>query len=141
MVRAVFQSNLDAEFAAVAELWSPRVVAMANGQYVKVAKVKGEFVWHSHAEEDEFFLVRKGTLVIHYRDRPKVVLHEGDFHVVPRGVEHMTTALEECWVVLIEPAATKHTGETASDMTKSIAAQTAHLREGGGQTLRTGVRD
>ena len=130
MVQATFQSNLDAEFAAVSELWSPRVVAMANGQHVKVAKVKGEFVWHVHAEEDEFFLVRKGTLVIRYRDRPKVVLREGDFHVVPRGVEHMTAALEECWVVLVEPAATQHTGETESDMTKSVEAQMAYLRDG-----------
>jgi mannose-6-phosphate isomerase-like protein (cupin superfamily) len=129
MVQASFQSNLDEEFAAVSELWSPRVVAMANGQYVKVAKVEGEFVWHAHAGEDEFFLVCKGRLVIHYRDRPKVVLREGDFHVVPRGVEHMTSAQEECWVVLIEPAATKHAGETITDMAKSIAAQTEHLKE------------
>jgi quercetin dioxygenase-like cupin family protein len=136
MVQASFQSNLDAEFAAVTELWSPRVVAMANGQHVKVAKVKGEFVWHAHADEDEFFLVRKGTLVIRYRDRPKIVLHEGDFHVVPRGVEHMTAALEECWVVLVEPAATKHTGETKSDMTKSIEAQTAHLQARGSDPAR-----
>ena len=141
MVQASFQSNLDAEFDAVTELWSPRVVAIANGQHVKVARVKGEFVWHTHAQEDEFFLVRKGTLVIHYRDRPKVVLREGDFHVVPRGVEHMTAALEECWVVLVEPAATQHTGETKSDMTKSIEAQTAHLGAQGGQTPRADVRD
>ena len=134
MVQASFQSNLDAEFAAVFELWSPRVVAIANGQHVKVAKVKGEFVWHAHADEDEFFLVRKGTLLIRYRDRPDVALREGDFHVVPRGVDHMTAAPEECWVVLVEPAATLHTGETKSDRTKSIAAQTAHLRDGGGQT-------
>ena len=136
MVQASFQSNLDAEFAAVSELWSPRVVAIANGQHVKVARVKGEFVWHTHADEDEFFLVHKGTLVIRYRDRPKVVLQEGDFHVVPRGVEHMTAAPDECWVVLVEPAATLHTGETKSDMTKSIEAQTAHLRVDGGQILR-----
>jgi len=141
MVQAGFQSNLDAEFAAVGELWSPRVVAIANGQYVKVAKVKGEFVWHSHAEEDEFFLVRKGTLLIRYRDRSDVTLREGDFHVVPRGVEHMTAAPEECWVVLVEPAATQHTGETDSDMTKSIEAQTSHLGSEGGQTPRAGVRD
>ena len=124
-------SNLDAEFAAVTELWSPRVVAMANGQYVKVARVKGEFVWHAHADEDEFFLVRRGTLIIRYRDRPDVTLREGDFHVVPRGVEHMTAAPEECWVVLVEPAATKHAGETATDMAKSIEAQTAHLGNAG----------
>jgi len=127
-VQRTFQSNLDVEFGAVTELWSPRVVAMANGQYVKVAKVKGEFVWHAHAEEDEFFLVRKGTLHIRYRDRPDVTLREGDFHVVPRGVEHMTAAEEECWVVLVEPAATRHTGDTPSDLAKSIQAQTAHLR-------------
>jgi quercetin dioxygenase-like cupin family protein len=101
---------------------------MANGQYVKVAKVKGEFVWHRHAEEDEFFLVRKGTLRIRYRDRPDVVLAEGDFHVVPRGVEHMTAAPEECWVVLVEPATTKHTGDTQSELTTSIEQQLAHLR-------------
>ena len=137
MVQATFHSNLDKEFGAVSELWSPRVVAAANGQYVKVARVKGEFVWHAHADEDEFFLVRKGTLIIRYRDRPDVTLREGDFHVVPRGVEHMTAAPQECWVVLVEPAATKHTGDTESDMAKSLAAQTAHLR-GGGQTPRAG---
>ena len=129
MSRADFHSNLDKEFGALTELWSPRVVAAANGQYVKVARVKGEFVWHEHAEEDEFFLVRKGTLIIRYRDRPEVTLREGDFHVVQRGVEHMTAAPEECWVVLVEPAATKHTGDTVTGMTKSIEAQTAHLRE------------
>ena len=120
-------SNLDRELAEVSEFWSPRVVAEANGQYVKVAKVKGEFVWHAHADEDEFFLVRKGTLTIHYRDRADVVLNEGDFHVVPRGVEHRPAAAQECWIVLFEPAATKHTGDTVSDLTKPIAAQAAHL--------------
>jgi mannose-6-phosphate isomerase-like protein (cupin superfamily) len=128
VVRAVVQSNLDTEFAAVSELWSPRVVAIANGQYVKIAKVKGQFVWHAHADEDEFFLIRKGTLTIRYRDRPDVVLGESDFHVVPKGVEHMPVAADECWLVLFEPAATKHTGETASAITKSIEQQMAHQR-------------
>jgi mannose-6-phosphate isomerase-like protein (cupin superfamily) len=121
-------ANLDREFEQISELWSPRVVAIANGQYVKVARVKGEFVWHAHAGEDEFFLVRKGVLHIRYRDRPDVVLREGDFHVVPRGVEHMTAAPEECWVVLFEPAATRHTGDTQSPITKTIEQQAAHLR-------------
>ena len=129
MSQATFHSNLDQEFGAVTELFSPRVVAIANGQYVKVAKLKGEFVWHAHAEADEFFLVRKGTLQIRYRDRPDVTLREGDFHVVPRGVEHMTAASEECWIILIEPAATKHAGDTVTDMAKSIEVQTAHLQE------------
>ena len=128
MLRAELQSNLDKEFAALDEFWSPRVVAVANGQHVKVARVKGEFVWHAHADEDEFFRVRKGALTIRYRDRTDVVLGEGDFHVVPKGVEHMPVATEECWVVLFEPAATKHTGETESPITKSIEQQMAHLR-------------
>ena len=122
------RSNLDSQLGEVTEHWSPRVVAAANGQHVKVAKVKGEFVWHAHADEDEFFLVRKGTLTIRYRDRPDVVLTEGDFHVVPKGVEHMPIAADECWVVLVEPAATQHTGETVSAMTRSIESQMAHLR-------------
>jgi mannose-6-phosphate isomerase-like protein (cupin superfamily) len=127
-MQKIFHSNLDKEFGEISEYWSPRVVAAANGQYVKLAKVKGEFVWHAHAEEDEFFLVHKGTLVIRYRDRPEVVLRGGDFHVVPKGVEHMPVAAEECWVVLVEPAATMHTGDTVSRITKSIEQQTAHLR-------------
>jgi mannose-6-phosphate isomerase-like protein (cupin superfamily) len=128
-MRTTFHSNLDKELGEIREYWSPRVVAAANGQHVKVVKVKGEFVWHSHADEDEFFLVRKGTFVIRYRDRPDVTLREGDFHVVPRGVEHMTAAPEECWVVVIEPAATKHTGDTVSEMAKSVEA---HHGGGGG---------
>ena len=128
MAQVASPSNLDQEFGALSEFWSPRVVAVANGQHIKVAKVKGEFVWHTHADEDEFFLVRKGTLTIRYRDRLDVVLGEGDFHVVPKGVEHMPIAAAECWVVLVEPAATKHTGETVSAVTRSIEQQMAHLR-------------
>ena len=115
MVEAAFHSNLDKEFGSITEFWSPRVVAVANGQYVKLAKAKGEFVWHSHADEDEFFLVRRGTF--------RIVLREGDFHVVPKGVEHSPIAPEEAWIVLVEPAATKHTGDTVTGLT-----QTAHLR-------------
>lgn len=120
-------SNLEREYEAIREHWSPRVVAAANGQYVKIAKVKGEFVWHAHAAEDEFFLVHRGTLVIDYRSGRSVVLNAGDFHVVPRGVEHRPRATEEAWIMLIEPAATKHTGEVESALTRSVADQTAHL--------------
>ena len=127
MGETVFQSNLDAAFGQLTEFWSPRVVAAANGQYVKVAKVKGEFVWHAHANEDEFFLVRRGELTIRYRDRPDVVLAEGDFHVVPKGVEHNPMAADECWIVLVEPAQTEQTGELISDMTKSIEQQAVPL--------------
>jgi len=127
MSEATRQRNLDAAFGQLTEFWSPRVVATANEQYVKVAKVKGEFVWHAHADEDEFFLVHRGALTIRYRDRPDVVLREGDFHVVPKGVEHNPFAADECWVVLVEPAQTKHTGETVSDITKSIEQQAVPL--------------
>lgn len=126
-MNTVDRANLDAAFGQLTELWSPRVVAAANGQFVKVAKVKGEFVWHAHADEDEFFLVRRGRLTICYRDRADVILNEGDFHVVPKGVEHNPMATDECWVVLVEPAQTKHTGDTVSDMTKSIEQQAATL--------------
>ena len=121
-------SNLDKEFERLGAHWSPRVVAMANGHHVKLAKVKGAFVWHCHAEEDEFFLVRKGRLIIRFSDRPEVALAEGDFHALPRGIEHMAAAPEQCWVVLVEPATTKHAGDTEHELTTSIEQQLAHLR-------------
>ncbi|WP_309645636.1 cupin domain-containing protein [Phenylobacterium sp.] len=120
-------SRLEDEFATISDYWSPRVVAQANGQYVKLAKAKGEFVWHAHADEDEFFMVHRGTLTIRYRDRDDVVLGPGAFHVVPRGVEHAPKADEEAWLMLIEPVGTAHTGDVDSPMTRAIADQTAHL--------------
>ena len=115
------------EFAEVVEHWSPRVIADLNGQSVKVAKILGELVWHAHAEEDEMFLVWKGALTIRYRDRPDVSLREGDFHVVPRGVEHHPLAEAECWILLFEPSETKHTGETVSERSRSLDEQRGHL--------------
>lgn len=120
--------HLEDEFAAIAEYFSPRVVAIANGQYVKLAKVKGKFVWHAHAGEDEFFLVYRGTFILRYRDGSEAVLKPGDFHVVPRGVEHFPYAPEETWIMFVEPASTTHTGDTASPLAKPIAAQLAHRR-------------
>jgi mannose-6-phosphate isomerase-like protein (cupin superfamily) len=118
--------QLGREYAAITEHWSPRVIAECNGQYVKLAKVKGELVWHAHAEEDELFLVQKGTLQLHFRDGSQVVLGPGDFHVVPRGMEHLPVAPEEAWVLLVEPAQTRHTGDVVSERTRSIAEQLAH---------------
>lgn len=126
----MIHGELARAFEAVAEHWSPRVIADANGQYVKIAKVRGEFVWHAHAEEDEFFLVLKGTFVLRFRDGSQVVLNEGDFHVVPRGVEHQPVADEECWILFVEPAQTKHTGEVVTERTRSIEEQVAHRRPG-----------
>ena len=120
--------SLDAEFAAVTEHWSPRVIAEANGQYVKIARVEGELVWHAHAEEDEFFLCQRGVFGLRFRDGSEVLLNPGDFHVVPRGVEHLPfTVGGEAQVLFVEPAATKHTGEVESERTRSIASQLAHI--------------
>ncbi|HEU4558833.1 MAG TPA: cupin domain-containing protein [Longimicrobium sp.] len=117
--------NIQAEFDGVTEHWSPRVIAAANGQYVKLAKVQGEFVWHSHADEDEVFIVFRGRLTLRFRDRADVTLGEGDLYVVPKGVEHCPVAEEECWMMLLEPAQTKHTGDVESPLTKSIDQQVA----------------
>ena len=117
-VRNVFDT-----FDALDELWSPRAVAEANGQLVKVARIKGEFVWHHHAEEDEVFLVLRGRLTIRYRDRDNVVLGAGDIHTVPRGVEHCPTCDDEVMVLLFEPGETAHTGNVSAEITKSVEAQ------------------
>lgn len=94
-------SNLDREFGQITDYWSPRVVADVNNQSVKLAKLKGEFVWHDHADEDELFFIVKGSLTIQYRDREDVVLSAGELHVVPKGVEHNPLAENECWVMLL----------------------------------------
>jgi len=101
--------NLKEKLGLFTELWSPRIVGELNGQHVKLARLQGEFVWHHHAEEDELFLVLHGSLAIHLRDRI-VELEEGEFFVVPRGVEHRPVAAEEAHVLLLEPASTLNTG-------------------------------
>ena len=114
--------NLSEQFANVTEYWSPKIVASVNDQYVKIAKLKGAFVWHDHELEDEMFYIVQGSLVIKYRDR-EVLLQEGDIHIVPKGTEHFPVADEECWIMLIEPKSTKHTGVVISKQTKSIKSQ------------------
>ena len=101
--------NLAARFAGIAEHWRPQVVAELNGQEVKLARVRGEFVWHHHAEEDELFLVVSGRLRIEFRDGA-VELGAGELLVVPRGVEHRPVAEEDVELLLFEPAATRNTG-------------------------------
>jgi mannose-6-phosphate isomerase-like protein (cupin superfamily) len=128
--------NVDAEFGGITEQWSPRVIAAANGQYVKLAKVQGELVWHSHAGEDEVFIVFRGRLTLRFRDRADVTLGPGDLYVVPRGVEHCPVAEEETWVMLLEPAETKHTGDVESPLTRSIEEQ---LQTGGLQVNAAAV--
>lgn len=101
--------DLDRAFASIDEHWRPQRVARLNGQEVKLAKVKGEFVWHHHEHEDELFLVHKGTLRIELRDG-ELVLGPGQMAVIPRGVEHRPVAEEEVELLLFEPAGVRNTG-------------------------------
>jgi quercetin dioxygenase-like cupin family protein len=117
--------SLESACSALTELWSPRVVGQVNNQYIKVAKVLGEFPWHSHEHEDEMFLVLRGVLCIGRAeaDGGPVSLRPGEFFVVPRGVRHNTSAVEETWIALIETVTTLHTGSEQTSMTRSIADQ------------------
>jgi len=109
----------------VAEHWSPKVVGRVNDQYVKVAKLLGEFVWHRHDDEDELFQVMRGRLRIQFEDGAETVLQAGEFCIVPRGVLHNPVADEECWIMLIETVTTRHTGSVETPRTRSIAEQLA----------------
>jgi mannose-6-phosphate isomerase-like protein (cupin superfamily) len=114
--------NLERACAGLAELWSPRVVARVGDQYVKVARVQGEFVWHAHDAEDELFLILRGVLRIQLEDG-EVELGPGDLYVIPAGVRHNPVAEEEVWLALVEPVATKHTGSVVTERTRSIEEQ------------------
>lgn len=109
--------NLSEKFALVNEYWSPKIVGELNGQQVKLVKFKGPFAWHHHEHEDELFYVVKGSFVMELRDK-NIELGEGDFLIVPRGVEHRPNAEEEVWVMLFEPASTLNTGNTENEFTK-----------------------
>lgn len=104
------------KLALISEHWSPRIVGALNGQHVKLAKLLGEFVWHHHAEEDELFLVLKGELEMHLAEGV-VTIREGEFFIVPRGVEHKPVAREEVHVLLLEPASTLNTGNVRGPRT------------------------
>jgi len=116
--------NIEQSFDEISEYWSPKVIGRVNDQYVKIAKVKGEFVWHNHADEDELFLIVRGRLRMQVEGE-EVELNAGEMYVVPKGVMHNPVADEECWVMLIETMTTKHTGDVETEMTKSIAEQLA----------------
>jgi mannose-6-phosphate isomerase-like protein (cupin superfamily) len=108
--------NLAEKLNLVTEHWSPRIVGELNGQHVKLAKLKGEFDWHHHENEDELFLVIAGELTIRLRDR-EVLLHPGEFFIVPKGVEHQPAADQEVHVMLFEPVSTVNTGNIQSERT------------------------
>jgi mannose-6-phosphate isomerase-like protein (cupin superfamily) len=102
--------NLAAKFAQFGDLWSPKIIAQFNDYQLKLARVAGEFIWHSHPETDELFLVLDGELTIELRDGA-VHLQPGELWVVPAGVEHRPVAPSECQILLIEPAGTANTGD------------------------------
>ncbi len=106
------------KLALFEDCWNPRDVGELNGQYVKLVKFKGEFVWHKHENEDEMFYVIKGKFIMEFRDKT-VKLNEGEFIIVPKGVEHRPVANEEVHVMLFEPASTLNTGDSkSSEFTK-----------------------
>ncbi len=108
--------NLAEKFSHISEYWKPYIAGELNGQLVKLDKLKGEFVWHHHEKEDELFMVVKGSFRIEFRDKT-VSLEEGEFIIVPRGVEHKPVADEECWILLFEPKSTLNTGNVENAMT------------------------
>ena len=108
--------------AALTELWSPRVIGELDESYLKVAKVQGELVWHSHAEQDELFFVLQGRLRLKF-EHGEVELAPGQLYVVPKGVRHLPVAEEECLMLLIEHKSTAHTGEVVGTRTRSLDEQ------------------
>jgi len=108
--------GLEEKLGRFDEHWSPRIVAELNGQHVKLAKIRGEFVWHHHDGEDELFLVLEGRLRMQFRDREEI-LEKGEMIVVPRGVEHRPVADEEVHLLLFEPASTRNTGNLVNERT------------------------
>ena len=114
--------NLAEKLGQFSEHWQPKIVGELNGQHVKLVKFQGPFVWHHHDDEDEMFLVLKGGFVMEFRDRT-VALKEGEFLIVPRGMEHRPVAENEVHVLLFEPAGTRNTGNVENERT----APTAYL--------------
>jgi mannose-6-phosphate isomerase-like protein (cupin superfamily) len=109
--------NLAEKFASFSEYYSPKIVGDLNGQLVKLVKFKGPFTWHHHEHEDELFLVIKGSFIMELRDK-NITVNEGEFLIVPRGVEHRPNAPEEVEILLFEPATTLNTGNVENEFTK-----------------------
>lgn len=108
--------DLKEKFLLFNEFWSPKIVGELNGQYVKIAKLKGEFVWHQHENEDELFMVVKGKLTIKLKDQ-NIELTEGQFFIISHGVEHLPVAEEECHVMFFEPKTVLNTGDVKNERT------------------------
>lgn len=110
--------NIQQKLNLFSDRWSPKRIAALNNQQILLAKIKGEFVFHKHDHEDELFMVLKGQLDIELRDKT-VTINEGEFYIVPKGVEHKPIAKEEVHIMLFEPLSTKHTGDVIADITVS----------------------
>ena len=110
--------NLNQKFSQFQDYWQPKIAGELNDNFIKLVKLKGEFVWHHHETEDELFLVVKGTLLIKLRDRD-IQLQEGEFVIIPKGVEHLPIAAEEAHVLLLEPKTTLNTGNIQNERTVS----------------------
>ncbi|SHH93597.1 Mannose-6-phosphate isomerase, cupin superfamily [Sporobacter termitidis DSM 10068] len=108
--------NVEEKLRLFSEHWSPKIIGELNESYIKVARLKGEFLWHRHETEDEMFYVLKGQLIIKFRDKD-VVLNDGEFLIIPKGVEHMPVAEREVQVMLIEAKTTLNTGDVTNDRT------------------------
>ena len=108
--------NLNQKFSLIQDYWSPKIAGEINDSYVKLVKFKGEFVWHHHETEDELFLVVKGKLLIKLRDSD-IWLQEGEFVIIPKGIDHLPIADEEAHVILLEPKTTLNTGNTQNERT------------------------
>lgn len=108
--------NIQEKFNLFHDHWSPKKIGELNGQQILLVKIKGEFVFHNHENEDELFMVKKGVLEMHLRDKI-VTINEGEFYIVPKGVEHKPVAKEEVHILLFEPLSTKHTGDIVADIT------------------------
>lgn len=110
--------NLEQKFELFSERWSPKIVGELNGQQVKLVKLKGEFIWHQHENEDELFFVVKGILKMEFRTKTEFI-HENEFIIVPKGIEHRPVADEEVLVMLFEPITTVNTGNVTAELTKT----------------------
>ena len=108
--------NIKEKFNQFSEHWTPKKIGELNGQQILLAKLKGEFIWHAHDNEDELFMIIKGLLIIEFRDKT-IELNEGEMYIIPKGVAHKPIAKEEVHVLLFEPLEIKHTGNILSDVT------------------------
>ena len=113
--------NISDKFELITEQWDPKIIAQMNDYHFKIAKIQGEFVWHSHPDTDEVFLVVDGRLTIQLRDG-SLELVKGDMCVIPSGVEHKPAAKDECQILMVEPVGTVNTGDAGGDRTITEAA-------------------